>query len=75
MRKPNPSPSIRTGLQRIDALAVSAAERASARAEFERAEAFADRLATLVRRVKTAVAKTAVAGSAGAFDTRRQRME
>jgi len=70
MRKPINSPSIRSGLQRIDGLAVSAAERAIARAEFERAEAFADTLTAVVRNFRKAVA-----GSTGAFDARRERLE
>ena len=70
MRKPINSPSMRSGLERIDGLAVNTADRAIAREEFERAEAFADTLTALVRNFRMAVS-----GSTGAFETRRERLE
>jgi len=70
MRKPINSPSVRSSLQRIDGLAISTAERAIAREEFERAEAFADTLTAMVRNLRMAVA-----GSTGAFEARREQLE
>ena len=49
------SASTRACLQRIDALSVSAAKRAAARAEFERAEAFVDTVAGMIEAAVAAV--------------------
>jgi len=46
------SPSTRSCLQRIDTLGASAANRALARIEFERADAFAGTLSTMIDAVK-----------------------
>jgi hypothetical protein len=70
MSKPNGSAAIRSGLRRIDALPISAAGRTSARAEFERAEAFADALDAGVRSVRKALAT-----SARTYDERREGLE
>lgn len=70
MRNPRLSPSTRNGMKRIDSMAISSAERAVARAEFERAEAFADRIVAAVDHVKTALT-----GAAVTLQTRRQRLE
>ena len=53
MRKPRMSPSTRSCLQRIETLRASAANRALARVEFERADAFADTIATMIDAVKS----------------------
>ena len=55
MLEPNVSPLTRAWLERIQALPINAADRAQARAEFERAEASAGMLLRIIQRFRREV--------------------
>lgn len=67
MLEPRLSPSTRVWLERLQALPIDAADRTHACAEFERAEASAERLLALVDRLRLLVLRRT-------FAARRQRL-
>jgi len=69
MNQRNDAALLRAGLQRIDSMPVNDAERALARAEFERAEAFAEKLAAVLEHLNRTTVESAVA-----FDERGEQL-
>ena len=69
MLEPRMSPLTRAWLERLQALPINAAERAGARAEFERAEATVGKLLAIVDRLRQTIM-----GLRQTFAGRRQRL-